>query len=250
MNLAKKVEKFAICYEEATKIWRAYLGLPIDLEKIRNNSLYAMFLFATLVHERAGRNPDFPKFHIIALKRALSGMSFEDTLLYDSDYPERVWRIFKKLTDNKPNEKNTVGPVKNVLEALRNEGYTTNIILYLGRLSVKNARKFLTSIKGIGPKISALIMRDFHTFFGLWDKELREKPEKYYYNLQPIDRWVKRVSQIIWDSDVHFSNYHDKNAKEITKLCIENNVNPVNLIKVHGFWARTSKNYVGFTIST
>jgi len=123
-----------------------------------------------------------------------------------------------------------------ILEMMSREGKhigEANIITLLGRKDVKNARNLLRGktehgkrkeMKGIGDKLSAFIMRDFHAFFGLWENDLR-KDHKNYIHLQPVDRWVRKISEIIWD--VKLSNNHDKAAEEIVKRCGEEGINPV-----------------------
>jgi len=230
MTIAQKISEFSLCYKEAAKIWLFYSDLPEELNKIKSNPLLSMRLFAAMAHERAGRNPNFSKFHRIALKRALEKRkNFEDALLNDSKYPDRVWNEFEEQTPTKENGKkaanptHTMGAVKEILEKMREEK-EPNIVTLLGKKQVEKAREFLCSLKGIGFKLSALIMRDFCDFFDLWKYELKLDKEKYFH-LQPVDRWIERVSKLVWN--IELEGCHDEEAKKITKCCLEENIDPI-----------------------
>ena len=219
-KVAKKVEEFSRCFKEATKIWRFYYGLPENLDDIRNDSLYAIQFFATMAHEREGKNPEFPKYHIIAIKKALKGREFDEAVK-DDKFPEDVWKEFVKLTNGRPNEKLTGGVVRDILKNLRDE---PNIIKLIESKKIDKARGFLKSIRGIGDKLSAFIMRELYDSFGYWKKDVDKDPNKFYH-LQPVDRWVRRLSKLIWETTL--SKNHDTASKEIVKLCLNEDVNPV-----------------------
>ena len=222
-NIASKIEGFSQSYKEYTKVWRYYYNLPQSFEDIKNNSLYAIKYYAMMAHERAGANPEFPKYHIIALEGALDDRDFNYVILNDKNYPDKVWKSFDDLTNNKPNERLTKGVVRDILENMQIEN-EPNIIRLLCERDIDSARKFLRDIKGIGDKLSAFIMRDFYDFFNCWRDDITNDKTKYYH-LQPIDRWVKRISNLIWGINVDKS--HDKVAKDIVNSCLNNNVNPV-----------------------
>jgi len=208
-----------------------------------------------MAHERAGSNPKFPSFHRKAIDMALEELGykrdeFSKAVLYNNEFPEKVWEKFeeqcstekdkerrktKKKSTIKTNKKLTAGPVKGILELLRKEG-EANIVMLLGRKKIRDARKLLkeqtkTRIRngdevcgGIGDKLSTFIMRDFHAFFGLWKGNLKENYHNYLY-LQPVDRWVRKISEIIWDEEL--KNSHDRAAEEIVRRCKEEDINPV-----------------------
>ena len=91
MTIAERIRKFSACFRESVKIWRYYYGLPENSEDIKNDSLYAIQHFAAAAHERRGKNPEFPKYHIIAIKMALDGRSFDEAI-NDKRFPDKVWR--------------------------------------------------------------------------------------------------------------------------------------------------------------
>ena len=223
-NLACKVRCFSKCYQEATKLWRKMIGLPEDVMKIKSDPYLAMIYLTGAVHERTGANPNFPKYHRLAIQRALKGRDFSDTILHDLKYPDRVWSEFSNLTKERPNEKLTKGVVRDLLEKLREKG-EANVIRLLGSMKIKEASRFLRELNGIGPKLSAFILRDLESFFGLWTNELKSDNQNYYL-LQPIDRWVERIANLCWPG-IDLKNSHDKNAKNIVEKCINDEINPI-----------------------
>ena len=233
-ELALKVQSFAKCYQEATKIWRRELGIPDDLDEIKNDAYLAIIFLTDTLHARSGANPNFPRYHRLAIKEALQGRRFSDAIIRDEKYPERVWEKFVSLTGGKPNKGITEGVVKDLLEKIRSWAVDSgkerrpkqpNIIKLLGSNPLPEANKFLVDINGIGPKISALILRDLEYFFGFWTDELRSKPQNYYL-LQPVDRWVRRISKLCWP-DLNLPNNHDSAAKLIVKKCSNSELDPI-----------------------
>jgi len=200
------------------------IGLPEDIMKIKSDPYLAMIYLTGAVHERAGANPNFPKYHRLAIQRALKGKDFSDTILNDPEYPDRVWGEFSKLTKERPNEKLTEGVVKDLLKKLRDEK-EANIIRLLGSKNIEEASEFLKELKGIGPKLSAFILRDLESFFGLWTCELKSNNQKYYL-LQPVDRWVRRIANLCWPG-IDLKNNHDKDSKKIVEKCINDKINPI-----------------------
>ena len=107
-------------------------------------------------------------------------------MLNDPEYPERVWNEFEKQTPTKEDGKkaanptHTMGAIKEILEKMKEEK-EHNVIDFLGKKQIEDARKILRERRGIGDKLSALIMRDFCDFFGLWKDELKLNQEKYFH---------------------------------------------------------------------
>ena len=85
LSIGQRISEFRLCYKEAVKGWLFYSGLPEDFDKIMDEPLLTTCYFAAMAHERAGRNPSFPKFHRIAIRSALGGKDFEDALLNDPE---------------------------------------------------------------------------------------------------------------------------------------------------------------------
>jgi len=125
-----------------------------------------------------------------------------------------VWEKFVELTDKRPNENLTRGVIKDLLEKLRRKR-EPNVIKLLGDMKVPAANRFLRSLHGIGPKISAFVLRDLEFFFKFWTDELKSEPQNYYL-LQPVDRWVRRISELCW-SNLNLPDDHDSAARLVVK---------------------------------
>lgn len=91
MSLAEKVSEFSSCYHKLHRIYIRSIELPEDFDKIKNGSFLAMVYFTAFVHERQGTNPDFQKFHRIAIRKRLKENNFASELLNkDSNLPDSV----------------------------------------------------------------------------------------------------------------------------------------------------------------
>jgi hypothetical protein len=80
----------------------------------------------------------------------------------------------------------------------------------------------ITEIKGIGPKVGALVLRDM---VALYDLESVIEPGDYHY-LQPVDTWIRRIGPLLSDE------IDDKTADwviagKLAKLCRRNRVSGV-----------------------
>lgn len=220
VKLAKKLSEFSICYKKLHTIYLKKIGLPEDFKKIKSDPFLASLYFTVFVHERPGVNPDFQRFHRIAIRKSLNGSDFSTKLLTDKDFPERVWKNFKELTNNRPNAKITKGVVRDILEEMH-KASEPNVIKLLGGMSIKKAHEFLLGIRGISNKLSAFILRDLQNFFKLW-----KVPTSDLYRLQPVDRWVRRFSELCWPYKL-WTDKHDQNAKIIVECCVKCGIDPI-----------------------
>ena len=220
VKLAKKLSEFSICYEKLHTIYLKKIRLPDDFDKIKADPFLAILYFTVFVHERQGSNPDFQRLHRTAIRKTLNGSDFSINLLNDKSFPDRVWRKFKELTNNRPNAKITKGVVRDILEEMQ-KASEPNIIELLGGMAVEEAHKFLLGIRGIGDKLSAFILRDLQNFFKLW-----KVPNGELYRLQPVDRWVRRLSELCWPHEP-WTDKHNHNAKIIVECCMKYGVDPI-----------------------
>lgn len=225
--LSDKIGEFGECYQEAVKVWLDRSGLPTNLNVIRYEPFYTIMFITGAVHERAGANPEFPKYHRMAIRNALNGKDideFSSVVLCDIVYANKVWEEFQRMTDGKPNEDRTIGPVKQLLVKIM-VAREANIVTLLGSMSIEKAIGWLRGLKGVGPKLSTFIVRDFECFFHPWSGELKQDPMKYRF-CQPVDRWVRRVSELCW-KNIKLDYDHDKKAENITRRCVKNHVDPI-----------------------
>jgi len=171
-SLAQTLEEFGECCNICFEIGLYRIGIlkreelerdDFDRNKLSkrllDNPFDALLFFTQYAHERMGAG-NFSKYHRIALRRVLGKKDFVSTLFNDKKFPDRVWSEFKKLTNGKPNERCTVGPVRDILIKLIEER-EPNIIHLLKKHSLRKASNLLRGLKGIGPKVSALFFERF-----------------------------------------------------------------------------------------
>jgi len=224
------LEKFSQCYLASFNFGIFMAGISNDInyrkDLLLENAYDAFKYFTQYAHERQGTNKNFHVYNRVAIQETLNNRIFDDTVLNDDLFPSEVWTKFRELTkdwlsgEEKSNKSHTIGPVRDVLFDLKRED-EPNIIRLLGNKTINEANTFLRSLKGIGGKISALLLRDLQEYYNFWEMD-----ESNYYFLQPVDIWVNRLSHECW-TEYMPSNNHDHNAMEITNLCLKNDINPL-----------------------
>lgn len=115
-----------------------------------------------------------------------------------------------------------IGTANNISQKY-NLNFVDYIVQEIQSGNLKYISKFLEDIYSIGPKISGLILRDI---VHIYDLTSYINGLDDYSLLQPIDTWVHQVSLRI---DI-IQNYKivKSEAKEITKYCLENKINPIH----------------------
>jgi hypothetical protein len=93
-------------------------------------------------------------------------------------------------------------------------------IVQSGRVEPIHQR--ITDIKGIGPKVGALVLRDM---VALYDLESRIEPGDYHY-LQPVDTWIRRIGPLLSD-EIDEKTADWVIAGKLAKLCRRNRVSGV-----------------------
>lgn len=221
MSLPRILEKFSQNYDLAQKMWFKKAFVIIDPTQLLNDSLNAILFFTGFAHERSGRNPRFSLYHRVAIKKALKNRSFDDVLLNNSYFPSDVWKEFKGMAE-KPNERITKGVVKNILEKMMIKK-EPNIVSIVSKQPVIDSYLWLKGIRGIGPKIASLFLRDVESLIRPW----KNIPQQNLYCLQPIDRWVRFWSKECWPNQTWPKEYQVESwAKKVVNLCTQNNINP------------------------
>lgn len=191
----------------------------------------AIIFFTTFAHERAGSNPRFPLYHRLSLRRALNGRGFEQALFYDDQFPGSVWKEFNAIVQqarSKPNTRITEGPVKEILEKMRMKK-EANLIVLLKKKSLLEAYKWLKAVRGIGPKIAALFLRDLWSFIGAW----QDATQSDLYCLQAIDRWVRFWSRECWPQK-SWPSSDERFAEMLVDACQQMRIDHVSFNK--GAW--------------
>ena len=198
---------------------------------------WAMIFYTAYVHERQGSNPRFPLYHREAIRKAMNGKKFEDVILSDKGFPEKVWKNFLSFARPKPNEKITKGVVFEILKRMQDESQP-NLISLLKSKSLFEAFEWLDGIQGIGQKLASLFLRDIWSFIGPW----ANTPKENMFCLQPVDTWIAFWSKICWP-DAYWSagnirldsdKAKIKFARVLTIKCLNSEIDPVSFNK--GAW--------------
>jgi len=153
-------------------------------------------------------------------------------------FPKEFWKKFKEeLGSEKLNEKlnplcHTDKGCKCALCVLRQEGYESkpNIVTVTRQLlengEVQKTYKVLKRIRGIGPKITSLFLRDVADWF-----KINDLPPDQRFLLQPVDVWVRRTVEALNPMD-------KKRDEDIARwICEESRKFNANPEKVNqGIW--------------
>lgn len=213
------------------------VGLTKNETELVNDAYGAIILYTAYVHERQGSNPRFPLYHREALRKAMNGKRFDDVLLSDASFPDRVWKFFLSYAQPKPNKKITWGVVFQILKRMHGES-EPNLISLLRTKSLLGAFKWLKEIRGIGAKLASFFLRDIWSFIGAWENT----PKENMFCLQPVDVWIMFWSRECWPEAYWSSNKIKldtdnakiKFAKVLTMKCLSSGIDPVSFNK--GAW--------------
>ncbi len=230
-SLAKHIAGFGKCYDVFSLFNFKRIGLE-SRQFLPERPLDAMFLFSAYAHERQGRNPRFALIHRRAILEALGADIYTTELnskfaerLLKTDFPKEVWKNFQRIA-RKANWRQTRGPLRDVLERLQ-KARQPNIFAHVTNMQVPEARSWLAKIRGIGPKISSFIVRDWFSFAGkrVADQEL--------WLAQPVDLWVRFWSKRCWQ-DIPSKGQHDKCSIAIAVRCRDEGIDAIAFNK--GAW--------------
>lgn len=187
-------------------LWEGYqnhLSNPVDA--------LALFLKG-YAFERRGRDPNYALLasDVVAELRAL-----EQPRLWQ-EYSFRLQRLGKKPNVYNDPLYHTNSNCKCVICVFGE----TNIVRFTQKnLEAGNIRTIhgkLDLVRGVGPKIASLFLRDLAVYFGMTDML---KTNTYRYLLQPVDVWVKRTTLIL-------AGDQNMKPKEIAQWLVENASEP------------------------
>lgn len=163
--------------------------------------------------------------------RVINEIFGDDILSITQRDADSAWRLYNNIAKEdygslKLNEtRNPLHSDGGVLRRLA-EKRETNIYTYVKRLlrrdEVEQAYSFIDSIKGVGPKITSLYLRDVAYL------EL-DSAKHYHFLLQPIDTWLDQTIEIILKHKAErtLKKTSDK-QKLIVELCRKANCSPID----------------------
>ncbi|MDW8107679.1 MAG: hypothetical protein RMK45_09415 [Armatimonadota bacterium] len=184
--------------------------------------------------KRGNDRVEYSNFALQALERALKGNKANfSAFLASGDAPTQLWNAFVEVcqqNQRKVNEQLNRGLIEGLAAYAARvyaEDEIGNIWMDIQQAIVKSGRvepvyQKITEIRGIGPKVGALVLRDM---VALYDLESTIEPSDYHY-LQPVDTWIRRIGPMLTDE------IDDKTADwviagKLSKLCRRHRVSGV-----------------------
>ncbi|MCS7208520.1 MAG: hypothetical protein NZ874_03020 [Fimbriimonadales bacterium] len=184
--------------------------------------------------KRGNDRVEYSGFALQALDKVLRGEKAKfSAFLASGNAPEQLWNAFVEVcqeNQRKINEQLNRGLIEGLVDyaaKLYAEDEIGNIWMDIQKAIVRSGRvepiyQKITEIRGIGPKVGALVVRDM---VALYDLESQIDPGDYHY-LQPVDTWIRRIGPLLTDEIT------DKTADwviagKLSKLCRRNRVSGV-----------------------
>ncbi|MFA5010669.1 MAG: hypothetical protein WC644_01835 [Ignavibacteria bacterium] len=232
----------------------------------------ALKFFLKYAFERSGSAPAFKYMAKEALEKAIDNFN-ENRDFKEKDF-KNLWKEFRKLKeknnligssnkkydgDEKDKglnrernlfynkgicEKNRKCSVLQILQILKKEASTNNLSSWcsskLENNEIKIAYNKLLKIRGIGPKIASLYLRDI-----AYLKGIRYDKQNDFSLLMPIDTWIAQAYKIIFNKKesttelIKLEKDRKRIQDEIVKICCDNDICPIEFNK--GAWYFGSK---------
>ena len=231
-TLVKKIAEFHEDYEseileERSKKKDIYLENPKEA---------LFFIFSYSFYQ--GRRDETSKNFEEKAKKVLEEFLAEDNILMvgkeriidknklKTEY-EVLYRKLKERGVNKEGDRLMVISLVNLIQSSEQKNILELLKEKIISKEVSEAYRILDNVWSIGQKIASFILRDVVYIYKL-ESYLKE-PEDYYY-LQPVDRWVYKVSREI-NLIEEYGDYNRKAkeiAKDITDKCFKFDVNPIH----------------------
>lgn len=163
------------------------------------------FVFGHYAFARRGKDRfDLSEIALESLRRTSSADQFGQFLALE--HAESLWDMFVEVCrekNRKPMEQLNSGVVAGMAE-LAQEIYQIDGTGSIAQWVVKGVQQTsriepqflrMVDVRGIGPKISSLFLRDIVVFFGL--EELIDPVDRLY--VQPIDKWMRAIAPYVID---------------------------------------------------
>ncbi len=234
----EKAEKFQheVLYPQMARAMRIQLPNSQAVRDALADPYYAFrvmlgyYAFAKRGNDRA----EYSGYALQALDKVLQGDKTNfSAFLSSGSAPEQLWNAFVEVcreNQRKVNEQLNRGLIEGLAgyaAQLYADDEIGNIWMDIQQAIVQSGRveaiyEKITGIKGIGPKVGALVLRDM---VALYDLESQIEPGDFHY-LQPVDTWIRRIGPMLTDEIT------DKTADwviagKLSKLCRRNRVSGV-----------------------
>ncbi|MER3402217.1 MAG: hypothetical protein C4336_03155 [Armatimonadota bacterium] len=225
-----------VLYPQLARAMRISSSLPEAVREALADPYYAFramlgyYAFAKRGNDRL----EYSGFALQALERALNGSKENFPAFLESrDASQKLWEVFVQVCQEhqrKVNEQLNRGLIEGLAgyaQRIYQEDGIGNIWTTIQRDIVRTGRvepvyNTITEIKGIGPKVGALVLRDM---VALYDMESIIDPSDYHY-LQPVDTWIRRIGPLLTD-EITNDTADWVIAGKLSKLCRRNRVSRV-----------------------
>ncbi|MFN4033218.1 MAG: hypothetical protein ACK4ME_06270 [Fimbriimonadales bacterium] len=188
------------------------------------------YAFAKRGNDRA----EYSGYALQALEQVLRGDKANfGAFLASGNAPEQLWNAFVAVCQEhqrKINEQLNRGLIEGLAgyaAQLYADDEIGNIWMDIQQAIVQSGRvepihEKITGIKGIGPKVGALVLRDM---VALYDLESQIDAGDFHY-LQPVDTWIRRIGPMLSD-EITDQTADWVIAGKLSKLCRRNRVSGV-----------------------
>lgn len=234
----EKAEKFQHEVLFPQMVRAARIPLP-DSQAVRDALADPYYAFRVMLGyyafaKRGNDRVEYSGFALQALDKVLRGDKANfSRFLASGNAPEQLWNAFVAVcqeNQRKINEQLNRGLIEGLAgyaERLYAEDEIGNIWTDIQQSIVQSGRvepihQKITEIKGIGPKVGALVLRDM---VALYDLESTIEAGDYHY-LQPIDTWIRRIGPLLSD-EIEEKTADWVIAGKLAKLCRRNRVSGV-----------------------
>ncbi|MEN3002325.1 MAG: hypothetical protein ABDI19_10875 [Armatimonadota bacterium] len=235
---SEKADRFQreVLYPQLARTMRISGSSPQEVREALADAYYAFramlgyYAFAKRGNDRF----EYSAFALQALERALKGKRENfGALLASGTAPQQLWEAFVQVcqeNQRKVNEQLNRGLIEGLAEfatRIYKEDEIGNIWTTIHQAIVRSGRvepiyQQITDIRGIGPKVGSLLLRDM---VALYELESQIEAADYHY-LQPVDTWIRRIGPMLTDELTNDSADWII-AGKLSKLCRRNRVSGV-----------------------
>jgi hypothetical protein len=193
--------------------------------QFEDNHQALICFFENYAYQRQGAAPAYSEIAVKSLKNRFSRGARSVTI---ADAKE-VWKDYQEIARNEYNNlgvNRTHNPMcsDNGLLTVMAKKNITNLASHIKSLiqnnQTKEAHELVDDIRGIGPKIASLYLRDI-AYLG----RIPENRIKDQYCLQPVDTWIEQTLSIIFGD--RKPKVLRKKQEMIVNLCEIANVSPI-----------------------
>jgi len=234
----EKADRFQkeVLFKQLGRVMRVQVTSAQELRDALADAYYAFramlgyYAFA----KRGNDREEYSAFALEALERVLKGKKENfSTLLASGTAPQQLWEAFVQVCQEnrrKVNEQLNRGLIEGLAEfatRIYREDEIGNIWTTIHQSIVRSGRvepiyQQITEIRGIGPKVGSLVLRDM---VALYDLEPQIDAADYHY-LQPVDSWIRRIGPMLTD-ELNNDSADWIIAGKLSKLCRRNRVSGV-----------------------